>query len=83
MLELVMFIKARLHEIERLTRALSASTSIDIQAGVDQMDRLRESTLLTVEFIQYHPDSPLGIPLLKKIAKNWSYHKDYNPTWKV
>jgi hypothetical protein len=82
-LEIVIFIKSRLMEIERLTRSLSASTSIDIQAGVDQMDRLRESTLLTVEFIQYHENSPLGMPLLKKIARNWSYHKDFNPNWKV
>lgn len=82
MLEMVIFIKTRLNEIERLIRQLSESNSIDIQAAVDQMDRLRESVNSTIDFVQHNPNSPLGTPVLKKIAQNWAYHQDFKKEWR-
>lgn len=94
--ELITFIKMRLDEINRLSRILSASTDLSIQAGADQLERLSSAVNEVVTFIMYfenHPtvsegwlhESPLSflsIPILKKIANSWSYHSDFNPNWR-
>lgn len=94
--ELINFIRMRLDEVNRLSRMMSASVDLSMQSGTDQLDRLSNAVFEVVTFIQYFenqptapekwlhgpPLSPLSIPILKKIANNWSYHSDFNPDWK-
>lgn len=79
--ELIAFIKTRLEEVNRLSRSLAVSDALNVQAAVDQLERLSDSVNSVVDFVQHYYDSPLGLPLLKKIANNWSYHSHFNPQW--
>lgn len=93
--ELIRFIRHRLDENYRLAIMLGAEEALNVQAAADQLSRLVEAVNSVVTHIQYlenqpgipdgwlhgAPYNPLSIPILKKIANNWSYHKDFNPDW--
>lgn len=93
--ELVRFIRMRLDEANRLGIMLGGEKSLNVQAASDQLLRLIGSVNAVVTYIQYFenqptrpegwlhgsPYNPLSVPILKKIANNWSYHNDFNPAW--
>lgn len=81
--ELVLFIKDRLQEIKRISRSLAVSHVPNVQAAVDQLDRLSESVEAVITFAQYHYNNPIVLPMLKKIANNWPYHEEFKHTWKA
>lgn len=79
--EIAFFIDMRLHEIKRLSRELSVSDALNVQASVDQLERLSDAVSSITAYVRYFKNNPLGMPILRKIASNWAYHDDYDPSW--
>lgn len=79
---LILFINMRLDEDRRLARSLAALDAPNVQAAADQLGRLIESVDTIVAFVQHYTGNPLNLPILRKIANNWSYHSDFDESWK-
>jgi sulfur relay (sulfurtransferase) DsrC/TusE family protein len=86
--DLAIFIKRRLDEVRRMNLSLSVSEDLPVQAATDQLGRLIDSVDAVVTYVRYYKvysdyeESPLILPILKKIANNWSYHEDFQDSWR-
>lgn len=81
--DLVRFISYRLDEVKRMCLVLGVTNEMNAQAAVDQLDRLRASVESIVFYTQYYDNNPITIPILKKVANNWSYHPDFKEEWRI